>query len=117
MTDYPKKTCEIARLIRQPKLVEAALSGQKIQQRRDGIYAYPGETFKLNNVSFTVTALERQRLGDMTDADAKAEGYSNLAMYKSLILKMHAGMTWTVDSLVWVHSFKRSDTDYAKMHD
>lgn len=117
MTNYPKKTCEIARLVRQPKLVEAALSGHKTQQRRDGIYAYPGETFKLNKVFFTVTALERQRLGDMTDADAKAEGYPNLAMYKSLILRMHAGMTWEVGSLVWVHSFKRDDADDPKMHD
>ena len=109
MTDYPEKTCEIERLVRHPKLVEAALSGAKTQQRRDGVYAYPGETFELEGVGFTITSLERQKLGDMTDADANAEGYPSLDMYKGLILKMHAGMTWDDDSLVWVHSFKRDD--------
>jgi hypothetical protein len=29
-------------------------------------------------------------------------------MYKNIILKMHAGMTWENDSLVWVHSFKKA---------
>jgi len=26
-------------------------------------------------------------------------------MYRDIILKMHAGMTWEADALVWVHSF------------
>ncbi len=108
MTDYPEKTCEIDRLIRHPKLVEAAKAGHKTQQRRDGIYAYPGETFELDGVEFTVTDLKRQKLGDMTDADANAEGYPSLEMYKGLILKMHAGMMWEAESLVWVHCFEIS---------
>ncbi len=107
MTEYPKKTCEIDRLIRHPKLVEAALKGQKTQQRRDGLYAYPEETFQLEGVDFVVTSVEQQRLGDMTDDDARAEGYPDLAFYKNLILKMHPGMTWDEDSMVWVHSFKK----------
>ncbi len=107
MTDYPEKTCEIDRLVRHPKLVESALKGQKTQQRRDGLYAYPGETFELEGVTFIVTSVERQKLGDMTDADANAEGYPGLEMYRALILKMHAGMTWEEDSLVWVHYFEK----------
>lgn len=107
MSEYPAKTCDIERLIRHPKLVAAALSGQKTQQRRDGLYAYPGETFVLEGVEFEVTAVERQRIGDMTDADAQAEGYPTLALYKDLILKMHANMEWNDEGLVWVHSFNR----------
>jgi hypothetical protein len=57
-------------------------------------------------MTFVVTDLKRERLGDMTDADAKAEGYPSLDMYRDLILRMHAGMTWDPDSLVWVHSFE-----------
>ncbi|MEO1879311.1 MAG: ASCH domain-containing protein [Methylococcales bacterium] len=109
MTDYPEKTCDIDRLVRHPKLVEAALLGKKTQQRRDGVYAYPGERFELEGVGFTVTALERHSLGEMSDEDAMAEGYPSLDMYKGIILKMHAGMTWNNDDLVWVHSFKRDD--------
>ncbi len=107
MADYPEKTCSIDRLIRHPKLVEAALNGQKTQQRRDGLYAYPGETFMLNQVEFIVTQVERQRIGDMSDADAQAEGYPSLALYQDLILKMHNNMTWNDDGLVWVHSFQK----------
>jgi len=47
MTDYPEKTCDIDRLVRHPKLVAAAIAGQKTQQRRDGIYGWPDETFEL----------------------------------------------------------------------
>ena len=107
MNAYPEKTCEIDRLIRHPKLVEAALAGRKTQQRRDGLYAYPGETFSVEGVEFVVTSVERQRIGDMSDQDAQAEGYPNMAMYKDLILKMHANMEWNDDGLVWVHSFTR----------
>lgn len=108
MTEYPEKTCDIERLIRHPKLVEAAKSGRKTQQRRDGVYAYPGETFELEGVKFTVTELKRQKLGEMNDADANAEGYPSMAMYKNLILNMHAGMTWDEESLVWVHCFEKT---------
>jgi hypothetical protein len=105
MQAYPEKTCSIDRLVTHPKLVAAAKAGMKTQQRRDGIYGLPGETFDLEGMTFVVTDLSRQRLGDMTDAHAQAEGYPNLEMYKDIILKMHAGMTWNTDSLVWVHTF------------
>ncbi len=108
MNNYPPKTCEIDRLLRHPKLVEAAKAGLKTQQRRDGIYAYPGETFSLDGVEFVITAVERRSLGEMTDADAKAEGYPSLEAYRDLILKMHAGMAWDDSHLVWVHHFEKS---------
>ena len=90
MSDYPEKTCEIGNLVRHPKLVAAARAGQKTQQRRDGVYAYPGETFELEG-----------------DGDAQAEGYPALEVYKQVILSMHDGMTWNEDDLVWVHKFKK----------
>jgi hypothetical protein len=107
-TTYPEKTCEITRLVTHQKLVAATIAGSKTQQRRDGLYAYPNETFELDGISFVVTSVERQRIGDMTDADAQAEGYPNFAMYKQIILNMHANMTWDDDGMVWVHTFKRN---------
>ncbi len=107
MDTFPEKTCAIDRLIRHPKLVAAAKSGGKTQQRRNGIYAYPGETFKLDTVEFTITAVERQKLSDMTEADAKAEGYPGLEAYRIMILKMHSGMRWDGAKQVWVHYFER----------
>jgi hypothetical protein len=108
---YPEKTCSIDRLVRHPRLVEAAIKGEKTEQRRDGIYAYPGETFELQGVSFTCTDLIRQRLGDMSDSDAQAEGYDSLDAYRDLILSMHKGMTWNEDALVWLHRFRRCDAE------
>lgn len=106
---YPEKTCDIDRLIRHPKLVAAAIAGTKTQQRRDGLYAYPNETFELEGIPFIVTAVERQRLGDMTDEEAQKEGYPSLAAYKQIILQMHAAMAWDDEGLVWLHTFKRND--------
>jgi hypothetical protein len=108
LSTYPPKTCEIDRLVRHPKLVEAAKAGLKTQQRRDGIYAYPGESFELEGERFIITAVERRSLGEMSEADARAEGYPNLAAYRDLILKMHQGMTWDESHLVWVHHFEKS---------
>jgi len=107
MNNYPEKSCDISRFVRHPKLVAASLAGKKTEQRRDGVYAYPDEEFELDGVAFIVTALKRQNIGDMSDADAQAEGYETLEAYKSLILKMHKGMEWKDDVRVWVHCFER----------
>jgi hypothetical protein len=96
-------SAERACAVKHAKLVEAALSGRKTQQRRDGVYAYPNETFTLEGEEFIVTALTRETIGDMGDAEAQAEGYPNLEMYKNLILKMHKGMQWDESAPVWVH--------------
>jgi len=105
--DYPEKTCTIDRLVRHPKSVEAALAGRKTEQRRDGVYGYPGETFELEGETFEITGLTRDRLGDMTEASARAEGYATLADYRDLILRMHKGMQWDPEHRVWVHRFRR----------
>lgn len=104
---YPEKTCDINRLIRHPKLIAAAKEGRKTQQRRNGVYAYPGETFDLDGIPFKMTELKRRNLAEMTDADAAAEGYSSLDDYRNMIIAMHPGMTWNADAPVWVHCFER----------
>ena len=106
MSDYPEKTCEIDRLVSQSRLVEAALAGRKTEQRRDGVYAYPGETFELEGTVFEVVSVTRERLGDMGEAEARAEGFESLEQYRDLILRMHRGMEWDEDHLVWVHRFR-----------
>ncbi len=103
--EYPAKTCEIDKLIRHPKLIAATLARKKTQQRRNGIYAYPGEMFELEGIRLIITDLYPQTLGAMTDHDAQAEGYPDLESYKTLILKMHAGLKWNDNDSVWVHCF------------
>lgn len=107
MVDFPEKTCSIDRLVTHEKLVSAALSGTKTQQRRAGVYGYPGETFQLEGVLFVVDDLRQESLGGMTETDAKREGYPNLEMYRDLILRMHPGMKWDSEFPVWVHEFSQ----------
>jgi hypothetical protein len=109
-SDYPPKTCEIDRLVTHQRLVDAALAGRKTQQRRNGVYGYPGETFTLGSADFVITGLERQSLGEMTETDARAEGFPDLSTYKQLIISMHAGMDWNDAHEVWVHTFEKLDS-------
>ncbi len=106
MSDYPEKTCSIDRLVTHDKLVAAAIAGKKTQQRRAGVYAYPGETFELEGTQFVVKDLRQETLADMTDVEAQKEGYPNLEFYKDLILRMHKGMEWNTADTVWVHEFE-----------
>ncbi len=110
MTDeYPEKTCTIDRLVTHDKLVAAALNGSKTQQRRAGVYGYPGERFTLEETEFEITGLRTERWGDITEEDAQREGYPNLQMYHALIERMHQGMEWDQDQPVWVHEFAKAD--------
>jgi hypothetical protein len=106
---YPEKTCTIDRLVRHKRLVDAAVEGRKTEQRRDGVYGYPGETFELQGRTLELIDLSHERLGDMSEADAQAEGYPNLDDYRDLILRMHRGMEWDVEHRVWVHRFRLVD--------
>ena len=106
MSDYPEKTCSIDRLVRHAMLVRSALKGEKTEQRRNGVYGYPGESFELDGESFEITSLTHDRLGDMGEVEARKEGFEDLDAYKSLIARMHKGMSWDPEHLVWVHRFQ-----------
>jgi|TARA_B110000263_G_C14873534_1_gene314107 hypothetical protein len=87
-------------------LVRSALKGEKTEQRRNGVYGYPGELFELDGESFEITSLTHDRLGDMGEVEARKEGFEDLDAYKSLIVRMHKGMEWDPEHLVWVHRFQ-----------
>ncbi len=109
MPDYPEKTCSIDRLVTHEKLVAAALDGSKTEQRRAGVYGYPGETFELEGERFVIKELRQQKLGDMTESDAQREGYPNLELYHAIIQRMHPDTELPDDMMVWVHDFARAD--------
>lgn len=98
-------------LLRREQFVEAALEGRKDQVRRNDRYADPGERFVVEGVTFEVTAVYEQRLGDMTDADARREGFEDLSAYRSLIRRVHqktdGGTGWNEDNTVVVHEISR----------
>lgn len=102
----PPKTCSIERMITHTEDIERVLSGVKTATRRNGRYADPGEVMVLEGKQFVVERVYQQQLGDLTDEDAKAEGFANLEAYKDYILSLHAGMPWLPQMKVWVHEFR-----------
>lgn len=106
--DYPDKTCTIDELVTKPALVEKALAGEKVEQRRNGLYAYPGETFDLDGVTFEVVDVWKEPLRALDDEAAEREGFPDLDTYKAEILDLHGeGSWWDGDHPVWVHRFRR----------
>ncbi|AXH99562.1 ASCH domain-containing protein [Sporosarcina sp. PTS2304] len=105
MTEYPKKTCSIELLVTIPEDVQKVLDGEKWQTRRNGVYAYPGETMTLQGQDFEVDKLYVQTLGELTDEDAKAEGHETVEEYKQAMLSIHDKMPWLPQMKVWVHEY------------
>lgn len=105
-TNLPPKTCTIERLVTLPADVEKVLNGQKTATRRNGRYADIGEVMTLQGKDFVVERVYSQSLGELTDEQAKQEGYESLEKYKELILSIHPGMPWLPSMKVWVHEFQ-----------
>ncbi|BAQ11863.1 fructose-1-phosphate kinase [Bacillus sp. OxB-1] len=103
--NYPEKTCSIERLVTIPEDVEKVINGEKTATRRNGVYAYPGEIMVLNGKEFKIDKLYSQTLGELTDEDAKTEGYSTVEEYKQAMLAIHEKMPWFPTMSVWVHEY------------
>lgn len=101
----PPKSCTIEKLVTIPADIDKVLSGQKTATRRNGIYADIGEVMELKNKKFVVERIYPQKLGEVTEADARQEGYESLDDYKQSILSIHPGMKWAPNMRVWVHEY------------
>ncbi|MFC5452836.1 ASCH domain-containing protein [Paenibacillus aestuarii] len=102
----PPKTCTIERLVTLPADVEKVIQGRKTATRRNGRYADVGEIMTLEGHEFVVENVYSQSLGELTEDNAKQEGYADLEAYKQSILSMHPGMPWLPQMKVWVHEFR-----------
>ena len=103
----PPKTCTIEKLVTVKTDIEKVLSGEKTATRRNGRYADPGEIMTLEGRQFVVDRVYSQSLGELTDDDARREGFSTVEEYKQSILSYHPGMPWLPQMRVWVHEFKQ----------
>lgn len=104
-TSLPPKTCTIEKLVTIPADIDKVVDGQKTATRRNGIYADIGEVMKLKDKQFIVERIYQQKLGEVTETDARQEGYQSLEAYKQSILSMHPGMKWVPNMKVWVHEY------------
>jgi hypothetical protein len=102
----PPKSCSVERLVTLEGDVKKVLAGEKTATRRNGRYADPGEIMTLEGRQFVVENVYSQGLGELTDADARREGFESVEEYKQSILSIHPGMPWLPQMRVWTHEFR-----------
>lgn len=105
MEKLAPKTGTLDKLITKPADIAKVLAGEKVATRRSGRFADVGDTWTLDGQELIMKDVYRQMLGEVSDADAKMEGYENLDGYKESILSLHPGMKWVPEMKVWVHEY------------
>ena len=55
-----------------------------------------------NIVDLHIVAVYNQKLGDMSEDDAKREGFQSLAAFKKARVEVHPGHGWDPEQDVWV---------------
>jgi hypothetical protein len=104
--ELPPKTCSIERLVTVQPDVDKVIAGIKTATRRNGRYADVGEIMELQGYRYLVDKVYSQSLGELTEENAKQEGFANVEEYKQSILSFHPGMPWLPHMRVWVHEFR-----------
>ncbi|GGJ96599.1 hypothetical protein GCM10007063_18820 [Lentibacillus kapialis] len=103
--NWPEKY-DINRLVGIQKDIQKIINGDKTSVRRNDRYADPGETLELNGHTILVKDVYPQKLSEVTDADARQEGYGSLDEYISSITTIHGANVWDPDVIVWAHILK-----------
>lgn|SRR5699024_7811839 len=103
--DWPEKY-EIEKLISREKDITKLIEGEKLSVRRNDRYADEGDQILLDGHLFTVTDVYPQQLKNMTEQQAKDEGYESLSAYKDILTHIHEGAVWDPDQYVWAHYLK-----------
>lgn len=84
-----------------------ALDGDVTQIHRGQAYADAGDRFRIDDTRFEVVAVDERTLGEMTDADARAEGARDLDHYRQILERAHDEFEWDDDSEIVRHRFER----------
>lgn len=103
--DWPKKY-DINKLVTIQEDIDKIIEGKKVSERRNDRYADSGEEIKLDGHSFVIEDVYPQQLKDVTEKNAKEEGYENLEEYQNALTGIHHGAVWDPEMVVWAHYFK-----------
>lgn len=96
-------------LLPSDRMRRQAVDGDVTQIHRGRVYADPGDRFDVDETTFEVVAVDERTLGDLTDADARAEGAEDLADYRAILRRAHEEFEWDDGSTVVCHRFERVD--------
>ena len=88
------------------RLREGVFNGDITQLHRGDAHAAVGDTFEIGGGEFEVTDVTERRLEELTDADACAEGSSDLEAYRGRIERTH-GIEWDAEDTAVRHRFER----------
>ena len=89
------------------RMREQAVEGDVTQIHRGQQYAEEGDTFEIDGTPFEVVDIGARTLGEMTDADARAEGARDLDHYREILAHAHENFEWDDDSEVVRHRFEQ----------
>lgn len=93
-------------LLPSERMREQAVAGNVTQIHRGQQYADEGDTFTVGETTFEIVEVSERTLGDMTDADAQAEGARDLEHYKEILEHAHDNFEWDDDSEIVCHRFE-----------
>lgn len=96
-------------LLPSERMRDRALDGEVTQIHRGHQYAEAGDTFAVEGTTFEVVDVEDRTLGDLTDADARAEGARDLEHYREILNRAHEHFEWDDDADVVCHRFERRE--------
>lgn len=99
-------TVDAADLLPAERIRQAVLDGDVTQLHRDDQHASEGDVFAITGMAFEVVEGRTERLGDLTDEDARAEGSPDLEAYKRRIERTHV-IDWDDSDTAVLHRFER----------
>lgn len=97
-----------AELLPAERIRQKVLAGEVTQLHRGDRHAETGDTFVIENTEFVVAKVHTERLGEITDEDARAEGSPDLAAYKQRIERTH-GTEWDDEREAVLHKFEPTE--------
>lgn len=104
--DWPEKY-DINKLISIQEDIDNVIKGNKVSERRNDRYADAGDEIQLNKETFIVSDVYPQKLKDVSEKNAKDEGYPGLEEYKDAITNIHHEAVWDPEQTVWAHYFQK----------
>lgn len=103
--DWPEKY-DINKLVSRQNDIDKLINGSKTTERRNDRNADDGDEIVLDGHTFVVEDIYPQKLKELTDADAKQEGYDSLNDFKEALTSIHQSVVWDPDQVVWTHVLK-----------
>lgn len=103
--NWPEKL-DINKLVSIKESIDKLISGEKISERRNDRYADVGDEVLLEGHLFEVVDVYPEQLKNVTNQEAKDEGFESLESYQHTLKNIHHGEVWDPELFVWAHYLK-----------